>query len=36
MGASREYQALATIDARQEQTYGIACLQPDGSWQIQG
>lgn len=30
----REYQATATVGGRPQQTYGTACLQPDGSWQI--
>ena len=30
----REYQSTATIDGRQQQIYGTACLQPDGSWQL--
>ena len=30
----REYQTNATIGGRTEQTYGRACRQPDGSWQI--
>jgi surface antigen len=30
----REYQATATVDGRPQQTYGIACRQPDGSWKI--
>jgi surface antigen len=31
----REYQTFATIGGRQEQVYGTACRQPDGSWQVQ-
>ncbi len=30
----REYQALATVGGRREQTYGTACRTPDGDWQI--
>jgi len=30
----REYQHTVTIGGRQEQAYGTACRQPDGSWQI--
>lgn len=30
----REYQAVATIGGRNQQTYGTACMQPDGSWEI--
>lgn len=30
----REYQAISTVAGRQQQTYGTACMQPDGSWQI--
>ncbi len=30
----REYQSTATIGGRVQQTYGTACRQPDGSWQI--
>ena len=29
----REYQSVSIIGNRQEQTYGTACRQPDGSWQ---
>lgn len=31
----REYQTSGIIDGRQEQLYGRACLQPDGSWKFQ-
>ncbi len=31
----REYQTTVTIDGKQEQGYGTACRQPDGSWKIQ-
>ncbi|MGH7087306.1 MAG: hypothetical protein ACREFQ_00215 [Stellaceae bacterium] len=30
----REYQSTAIIDGRPQQTYGTACLQPDGTWRI--
>ncbi len=30
----REYQAHATIGGRTQDTYGTACMQPDGSWQV--
>ena len=30
----REYQTTTTIDGRPQQTYGTACLQPDGTWRI--
>ncbi|MDP2699106.1 RT0821/Lpp0805 family surface protein [Thalassospira sp.] len=30
----REYTATATIAGTPQQTYGTACQQPDGSWQI--
>ncbi len=30
----REYTSQATIGGRQHQTYGTACRQPDGSWQL--
>lgn len=30
----REYQAAATVGGRQQQTYGTACMEPDGSWEI--
>ena len=30
----REYQQTVTIGGKQEQTYGTACRQPDGSWKI--
>ena len=30
----REYQSTATIGGQSQQTYGMACRQPDGSWQI--
>jgi hypothetical protein len=30
----REYQSTTTIDGRPQRTYGTACLQPDGTWQI--
>ncbi|MEE8308114.1 MAG: RT0821/Lpp0805 family surface protein, partial [Gammaproteobacteria bacterium] len=30
----REYQADSVIGGRQQQTYGTACRQPDGSWRL--
>lgn len=30
----REFQQTVTIGGRQEDAYGIACRQPDGSWRI--
>jgi surface antigen len=30
----REYQAVAQVGGRSSQTYGTACMQPDGSWEI--
>jgi len=30
----REYQQTVTVGGRQQQAYGTACRQPDGSWQI--
>ena len=30
----REYTSQSIIGGRQQQTYGTACRQPDGSWQI--
>ncbi len=30
----REYQTTVTIDGKTEDAYGIACRQPDGSWEI--
>lgn len=30
----REYTATTTIGGNQQQSYGTACMQPDGSWQI--
>src|SRR2546426_3209810 len=30
----REYETTITINDRQERSYGRACRQPDGSWQI--
>lgn len=30
----REYQAVSTVAGRQQQTYGTACMQPDGSWEV--
>jgi surface antigen len=30
----REYQTHATVGGRTQDTYGTACMQPDGSWEI--
>ena len=30
----REYQQTVTVAGKQQQVYGTACRQPDGSWQI--
>ncbi len=30
----REYQNTSTVGGRASQTYGTACMQPDGSWEI--
>src|SRR5436305_8970410 len=30
----REYESTTTFDGRPQRTYGTACLQPDGTWQI--
>jgi surface antigen len=30
----REYQTTVTIEGRQEQSFGTACRQPDGSWKL--
>lgn len=30
----REYQSISTVAGRQQQTYGTACMQPDGSWEV--
>lgn len=30
----REYQSYATVGGRRSETYGTACMQPDGSWEI--
>ena len=32
----REYNATSTIGGRRQNTYGTACMQPDGSWEIMG
>lgn len=32
----REYTAASTIGGQVQQTYGTACRQPDGSWELQG
>ncbi len=31
----REYQQEVTVGGQRQQSYGTACRQPDGSWQIQ-
>ena len=31
----REFQQTVVIGGRQEDAYGVACRQPDGSWEIQ-
>jgi len=33
-GYCREYQQVLTIGGREENAFGVACRQPDGSWQI--
>lgn len=30
----REYQAPVTVGSRQQESYGTACMQPDGSWEV--
>ena len=30
----REYQSYAMVGGQRSETYGTACMQPDGSWQI--
>jgi surface antigen len=30
----REYQTTVTVNGQQQQAYGTACRQPDGSWQV--
>ena len=30
----REYQNRSTVSGRVQETYGTACMQPDGSWEI--
>ena len=32
----REYSSTAIVDGRPVETWGTACLQPDGSWRIVG
>ena len=32
----REYTMVATIAGRQQQIVGIACLRPDGAWEVAG
>ena len=34
MGPCREYITTATVNGEQQQTYGRACRQPDGSWKL--
>ena len=34
IGPCREYNTIATVNGEQQQTYGRACRQPDGSWKI--
>ena len=31
----REYQQTITVGGEQQQAYGTACRQPDGTWKIQ-
>jgi len=31
----REYQQTIYVGGQQQQAYGTACRQPDGSWEIQ-
>jgi len=31
----REYQTTVTVAGKQEQAYGTACRQPDGTWKLQ-
>jgi surface antigen len=33
-GYCREYQQTVTVGGQQQQSYGTACRQPDGSWKI--
>jgi hypothetical protein len=30
----REYQQMVVVAGRQQESYGTACMQPDGSWKI--
>lgn len=30
----REYQAMMRVGGRLQPTYGTACMQPDGSWEV--
>ncbi|MDH3738564.1 MAG: RT0821/Lpp0805 family surface protein [Alphaproteobacteria bacterium] len=32
----REYQTTVTVGGRQQEAYGTACQQPDGSWKVVG
>jgi surface antigen len=34
-GYCREYQQTVTVGGEPQQSYGTACRQPDGSWQVQ-
>jgi surface antigen len=33
-GYCREYQQIVTVGGQQQQSYGTACRQPDGSWKV--
>lgn len=33
-GYCREYQQVVTVGGQQQQSYGTACRQPDGSWRV--
>ncbi len=35
-GYCREFQNTVVIDGKNENAYGTACRQPDGSWKVQG
>ena len=32
----REYQTTVTVGGRDQEAYGTACQQPDGSWKVVG
>jgi hypothetical protein len=34
LGQCREYQSTVIVGNRKQQSYGTACLQPDGSWSL--